>query len=66
MDRTDVGMVQGRGCARLQRETLPFVPVERELIGEKLDGHDAVEAFIPGLVDLAHAPLSDLLEERIM
>ncbi len=56
VDAQDVGMVQGRDGLGLPVEPRqgPGVPVQ--VARQDLDGHEAVQARVPGLVHLPHAP----------
>jgi hypothetical protein len=52
--RHDVRVVQQRGGLRLAQEAQDELAVDRQVGGEDLERHGAVEAHLPGEVDLAH------------
>ncbi len=58
-DGRDVGVVEGAGGLRLQLETAQAVGVGGEGGGEDLDRDVAVQARVPGAVDLPHAAGAD-------
>jgi hypothetical protein len=59
MDRTDRGMVEGRGRLRLSFEAGKTFGVAGEISWEDFDGHLTVEARIPGTINLTHPAGSD-------
>ena len=61
-DLDDVGMGEEGEDFRLAVKTLSELGVFGELRGEHLERHDPVEVRLPGLVDNAHAPAGDELE----
>ncbi len=63
VDRHDVGVVEGRGRARLLLESLAPVGVGRELGRQHLDGHLAAEARVSRSVDFSHASRADGRED---
>ena len=56
MEGADVRVVQGGDGAGLTLEPLLQVRVSGHMLGQHLDGDGPVEACVPGLVDLTHAP----------
>jgi hypothetical protein len=60
LDRDDVEMVQQRRCLRLMDEASPLLIVCSRGGRQQPDGDEPVEPRIPGFVDLAHAPGSEL------
>jgi hypothetical protein len=65
VDRDDVGVVEGRGRARLLGEAAQPVRDRSEGLGQELDGDVAVEVVVAGAVDLTHAPRAQLVEELV-
>ena len=62
----DVGMVE-RGCGLgFLDEPLLALRVGQLLVGEDLDGHDAVEMGVLRLVDGAHAAFADFLQDVVV
>ena len=62
----DVGMIEIGRRLGLALKALHVVG-RGELTGEDhLQGHDAVEAHLPGLVDDAHAAAGDLLQQLVV
>ena len=49
----------------LTLEALLSLRAQSELLTEDFDGHGAVEAGVPGLVDLAHTPRTDRREDLV-
>ncbi len=66
MDGADIRVVESRRGAGLLDETGFRFRVALELGGKELQGDDAAEARILGLVDHAHAALADLVEDFVM
>ena len=52
--RADVGVIQLRDGARFAFEPLAKLRSGGDLRGQRLDGDDAIEPRVAGLVDLAH------------
>ena len=50
----DVGMVEGRGGARLAAEAFQRLRVLRHVIGQELQSHEAAKFSVFGLVDDTH------------
>ena len=66
VDRHDAGVVEVAGGLGLGVEPLD-VGLAGELPGQDhLQGHEAVEAHLPGLVDDAHAAAGDLAEDLVV
>ncbi len=55
VERADVRMVELRDRAGFAVEPLAELRISGEGFGQDLDGDDAIEARVAGLVDLAHA-----------
>ena len=62
----DVGMIGGRGGARLAFEALDQLRVRRELQGEEFERNAAVELRVVGQINLAHPAHSEQREDVIM
>ena len=58
-------MVEGSRQPRLDEEALAEVGILRELWGEQLEGHAALQRQIVGAVDDAHAAAADDFVEPI-
>ena len=59
----DVGMVKG-GCGlRLALEARQCLSILGDLVGQKLQGDEAAQSYILGLVDDTHPAAADLLHE---
>jgi hypothetical protein len=54
VDRYDVGMIERRGELRLRYESAAELRVVRELLGEDLQRHRAIEREVGGAVHDAH------------
>ncbi len=55
VDRANVGMVQRGGGARFAAKALERLRVVGNIVRKKLDGDEAAELGVLGLVDHAHA-----------
>ena len=65
VERADVGVVEGGDALRLALEARLELGVGGEVRGEELQGHVAIEAGVPGLVDLAHAAGPELRRDLV-
>ena len=61
----DVHVVEPRRHPRLTSEASHELLVAAQPLGEDLQGHGAVERYLPGLVHHAHAALAELIEELV-
>ena len=66
MDRADVGMVQTRGRLSLALEAQHGLRVVGYFLRQKLQGDEAVQVDVLGLVDDAHATAAELLNDAVM
>jgi hypothetical protein len=66
VNHADVGVIQRRGGLRFTLETAKGLRVLCNLIGQELQGHEAVEFHILSLVDHTHAPATELLNDAVM
>ena len=66
VDGADVGMIQGRGGLRLTLEALAGGRVVEVGLGKELQRDVAVKASVLGLVDDAHAPAAQLLDDAVV
>jgi hypothetical protein len=64
-DGDDVGVVEGRSGLGLPHEALPPVGVADGLVGEDLEGHQALKPGVEGAVDHAHSAGAHLLPDPI-
>ncbi len=61
----DVGMIELSGGADFPLETLDRLRVDGAVLADDLDGDDAAQAALPGLVHRAHAAFPQAVEEDI-
>src|SRR5208283_2258710 len=66
VDSADIRMVQGGGRLRLSLEAGQGLRVLSDIIGQKLQGDKAVQAYVLGLVDDTHAAAAELFEDTVM
>ncbi len=66
VDGDDVGVVQGRGSLGLLHEAALALGVGDLLRRQDLDGDEAVQVRVAGLVDHAHPALAELLEDLVV
>ena len=65
-DSADVGVVQGRGGARLAPETTESLGVVNHIVRQEFQGDEAVEFGVFGFVDHTHAAAAELLNDAIV
>ena len=61
----DAGVLERGGGLRLVDEPLPALRVGDRVSGEDLEGDEAAEQGVAGLVDDAHAALPELLDDAV-
>ena len=61
----DVGVVHRPDCLHLSLKAGDAPRVLHAILREHLQGHNLLELGVPGLVDRAHAPLTELLKELV-
>ncbi len=66
MDGADVGMVQGRSCARLAAKARQGQRIVSDLGRQKLDGHEASQLEVLGLIDHAHAAAAEFFHNAVV
>jgi hypothetical protein len=66
VDRANVRMIQRRRGLGFAPETLKRLPILRQILRKKLEGHKAAEAGVLGLVDDAHASAAEFFEDAVM
>ena len=66
VDGADVGVVEGGGGTRLALEAFPGLVTREQPLGEELESHLSPQARVLGLVDDAHAPAAQLLEDAVV
>src|SRR3984893_19532498 len=66
INRTDIGMVQGRCCAGLTAEAFQNLWVLGNVVRQKFQGDETTEHRILGLVDDTHAPAAQLLDDAVV
>jgi hypothetical protein len=66
MNRADIGMIQGRRCARLAAEALQRLRVSREIVGREFQSDEAAQLGVLGLIDQTHAAATKLLDDAVM
>ena len=59
----DIGMIKPGADARLADETRNDIGIARQVRRQQLEGHLAVEADLPGVVDHAHPALAQFLDD---
>ncbi len=62
----DVGVVQCRGGPGFALQTRLGLRVCSEMKRKKLEGHQPIEREVTGLVDHAHSPAAEALEDLVM
>ena len=62
----DVGMIQRGGGAGLAAKTLEGLRVLGRIFGQKLQGNEAAELSVLGLVDDSHAPAAKQVENPVV
>ena len=66
VNRADVGMIERRRRAGLDQEACLGRRLDAEMRREKLQGHEALEPLVAGLVDEAHAALAEQVEHEVL
>src|SRR5260370_20684911 len=66
INRTDIGMVQGRCCAGLPAEAFQNLRVLGNVVRQKFQGDETTEHRILCLVDDTHAPAAQLLDSAVV
>ena len=66
VDSADVGMVQGRRRLGLALEAGQSLRIAGYLVGQKLEGDEAMQPRVFGLVDHAHAPAAQPLDNSVV
>ena len=66
MDSADIGMIQCRCGAGFAQKALTGLPVVGDVIGQELEGDEAVQLGVLGLVDNTHAASAQSLQNPIM
>src|SRR5713226_91452 len=66
VNRADVGMVESRCGLRFPLKTGQSLRVFGYFVGQKLQGHKAVELDVLSLVDHAHAAASEFLDDAVV
>src|SRR5579862_1790594 len=62
----DVGMIQRGGGLRFALEAGERLGVPREFVGKELEGHEATEAGVLGLVDHAHSAVPKFFKNAVV
>ena len=66
VNRTDVGMIEGGGRLRFPLETFQSLAILGQGLGQELERDKPVQAGVFSLVDHAHAPATQFLEDAVM
>jgi hypothetical protein len=66
VDGNDVLVTDGRGRPSLAREPLSCRAADRQLGGQHLNGHDAVQLFIEALEHNTHSTTADDFQDLVM
>ena len=62
----DVGMVQGRGSASLAAKAFQRLRILRDFFGQEFQRDEAAELRVFGLVNHAHAPAAEFLDDAVV
>src|ERR1022692_1304358 len=65
-DHADVGMVQGRSGLSFALEAVECLRVFGHVVGQELESHKAAELYVLGLVNDAHTPTAQLLDDAVV
>ena len=66
MNRADIGMIQGRSCLCFALEAGQGLRILDDGIGQELQGDEAMQAEVLGLVDDPHAATTEFLDNPVM
>ena len=66
VDGADVGMVQGGGSAGFAAKTLQRLRILRSIFGKKLQGDEAAEQRVFGLVNDAHPAAAEQFDDPVV
>ncbi len=66
VDGADIGMVEGRSGASLAAEALQRLRVARHFVGKELEGDEAAEVGVFGLVDYSHAAAAEFVDDAVV
>ena len=66
VNRADIGMIQCRRGLRLALETAECLRIAGDLVGEKFQGDEAVQARILGLVNDPHPAAAQFLQDAVV
>ena len=66
IDRADIGMIQCGGGAGFAAKTLESLRILRNIFGEKLQGDEAAEIGVFGLVNDSHASATELFDNPVV
>ena len=66
VDGADVGVVEGRGGARLAREAVEGVGALADAVGKELEGDLSAELRVEGAIDDTHAALAEAVEDVVV
>ena len=66
VDGADVGMVQGGGGAGFPAEAFQSLRICGHIIGQELEGDEAAERGVLGLVNHTHPPAAQFLDDAVV
>ena len=66
VDSADIGMIQCRRGAGLTQEALVGLLVLGDVIGQELEGDEAMQLGVLGFIHYAHAAAAQLFEDAVM
>jgi hypothetical protein len=66
VDGANVRMVQSRSGLRLPLKAAKGLRILGDVIGQKLEGNEAVQPDVLGLIDSTHAAAAHLLQHAVM
>ena len=66
VDGADVGMIQSGRRSRLAPEAFQRLRIFGQLVGQELQGDEAAELSVLGLVDHTHPAAAELLDDAVV
>jgi hypothetical protein len=66
VDGANIRVIQCGGRLRLTLEAAKRLRITSHLVGQELEGNEAVEAGIFGLIDDAHTPAAELFDHAVV
>ncbi|MGB9403375.1 MAG: hypothetical protein WCA98_07540 [Candidatus Acidiferrales bacterium] len=66
VDGADIRMVQSRCGLRFALETGDSLRILRHVVGQKLEGNEAMKADVLGFIDDAHAAAAQFVDDAVV